>query len=238
MSHGREEDNTMSQMFGGRIKIYRRELDLVEQGYGIGIGHEYGSYALYMAQLRKNANIENGVTYLGKDIDLNTSTPTIVNPTVEFVIGDIPKILIEFHSLIDELFVNVIWRYNGSEDTILKSFYKVPSPYGKSYDWWDLYSVYFIGPENLGEGEYQVVLEAEDIKKNKLVSTVEFSVKYNDNSERSLIEASSTKTSSVETPSTETSSIETLSIKNKDNLTSDNLTVLYCEKIAYIENKR
>ncbi len=223
MSHGHEEDNTMSQIFGGHIKIYRRELDLAEQGYGVGIGHVGGSYALYMIQLRKNANIENGVIYLGKDINLNTSTPTIVNPTIEFAIGDIPNILIEFHSLIDELFVNVIWRYNGSEDTILKSSYKIPSPYGKSYDWWDLYSVHFVGPENLGEGEYQVVLEAEDIKKNKLMSTVEFSVKYGDSNEQSSIKTSSAETSSIETPS----------IKNRDNLGS-----LQCEKIVYVENER
>lgn len=48
-------------------------------------------------------------------------------------------------------------------------------------DWWDLYSVYFVGPENLDKGEYKVVLEAEDIKRNKLISTIEFSVKDKDN---------------------------------------------------------
>lgn len=233
MSHGNEEDYTMSQIFGGRIKVYRQELDLAEQGYGVGIGHIGGSYALYMRQLRENANIENSTIYLGKDINLNTSNPTIINPTIEFAIGDVPKILIDLHSLIDELFVNVMWRYNGSEDIILKSFYKIPSPYGKNYDWWDLYSVYFIGPENLGEGEYQVVLEAEDIKRNKSISTVEFSVKYNDNNERSSIEASSTKTSSVET-----SSIKNRDSLISDSLISDSLTSLQCEKIVYVENER
>lgn len=212
MSYGNEENNVMSQMFSGRLKIYKRDLDLAERGYGKGVGHLYGSYALYVKQLRDNANIRNGAVSIGRDINLNTATPTMTDPTVEFAIGEIPKILIEFHGLINELFVNATWKYIGSEDIILKSSYRIPSPYGENYDWWDLYSVYFVGPENLGEGEYNVILEAEDIKKNKLISTVEFSV----------------SDAYVSTPN------NLVSLQQR----KDNLTSLRCEKIAYVENER
>lgn len=176
-----EENNTMNQIFNSRVKVNKFEPSLVERGYGVGIGHIGGSYALYMRQLRENASVDSGAVHIGKSINLNTKTPTIINPTTDFVIGEIPKVLIELNTFINELFVKATWQDKNSEDVILESFYNIPSPYGKDYDWWDLYSVYFIGPENLDEGEYKVVLEAEDIKRNKLISTVEFSVKDNDN---------------------------------------------------------
>lgn len=169
-------NDIMKEVFGGRAKADKRELNLVDQGHGIGIGRVGGSYDLYVRQLRKNTNKENGVIYIGKDIDTSTNTPSIINSTIEFTVGDIPKLLIVFHSLINELRIKTTWQEKGSYDIILESFYKIPSPYNASYDWWDLYSVYFIGPEKLEEGEYQVVLEAADIKRNNMSSTVEFTI--------------------------------------------------------------
>lgn len=174
-----EENNTMNQIFSGRVKVNKFEPSLVDQGYGVGVGHIGGSYASYVRQLRKNVNIDSCAVHIGKNIDLNAKVPIIINPTTEFVSGDIPKVLVELHTFINGLFVKTAWQDKNSEDIILESFYNIPSPYDKNYDWWDLYSVYFIGPENLDEGEYKVMLEAEDIKRNKLISTLEFSVKDN-----------------------------------------------------------
>lgn len=169
-------EDAMKEVFSNRVKVDKRKLDLVEQGYGIGIGHIGGSYDSYVRQLRKNANMENGAVHIGKDIDANTDTPSIVNPTTEFMVGDIPNVLIVFHSLIDELRIKSVWQEKGSDNIILESFYKIPSPYNMKYDWWDLYSVYFIGPEKLDEGEYQIILETTDIKRKSMSSTVEFTI--------------------------------------------------------------
>lgn len=173
-------EDTMKEVFTNHARAEKQELGLVEQGYGVGIGRVGGSYDLYVRELRKNVNTGNGIVYIGKDINASTDTPSIVNSTTEFTVGDIPKVLITFHSLINELRIKATWKEKGSDNIILESFYKIPSPYDKHYHWWNLYSVYFIGPEDLEQGEYQVVLETTDIKRRGMSSTVEFTMMDNE----------------------------------------------------------
>lgn len=172
-----EKNSIMNDIFSGRIKVNKQEHILMEQGYGTGIGGIGGSYESYIKQLRGKTNIKNGVIYLGKNIDTSTDTPSIIDPTIEFKIGDIPKVLLVFHSLIDQLAVRATWKEKDSEYVILESYYVIPSPYSMKHDWWNLYSVYFIAPENLGEGEYQILLDTTDIKRNRLTSITGFSIR-------------------------------------------------------------
>lgn len=65
-------------------------------------------------------------------------------------------------------------------DTILEQYYQIPQPHSMKYDWWDTYSTYFIGPEDLEEGNYNVKISSIESSKSKktgeLSTTIEFSV--------------------------------------------------------------
>jgi len=75
--------------------------------------------------------------------------------------------------------VKAIWK-DDSNNTILEQYYQIPLPYSMNYSWWDTYSTYFIGPDNLEEGDYKVEISSIKNVKNgqldELSCTIEFSV--------------------------------------------------------------
>lgn len=175
-----EDNNIMRSFFRGKIKMDTDSKSrLVEIGHGIGTGHIGGSYSTYIRQLSKQSKDGNGTIYLGKDINENTGTMSIIGATNKFDIGNIPKLLVMFHSIINAISLKVEWK-NMDNDTILEQYYNIPQAHSMQYDWWDTYSAYFIGPEDLEEGEYSVKITSNENAKSKqtreLTTTVEFSI--------------------------------------------------------------
>jgi len=166
------EIDTMKEFFLKNVIIendYNKPVIDYGQGFAIGA---FGTYELYKRSL--SANGQHRLVYMGKDIDMDTLS--IVNSTTEFLVGDIPKILIKFTNLTGSMTIRALWQ-NDEEEIILESYYNIPAAYAKRYDWWNIYLVTFKGPENLQEGNYKVILLSEDvINKLKLSATVEFTV--------------------------------------------------------------
>lgn len=183
-NRGIEDNSTMKAFFSGKIKIddIGPRSKLVEIGHGVGIGHQDGSYSQYMEQLSKRSKEGNGIIYLGKEISEDKSTMSIVNATEEFEVGNTPKLLVMFYNIINSMTIKVEWK-NMNDDLILEQYYQIPLPYSMNYHWWDTYSSYFIGPEDLDEGDYKVKITSTEGPKSKyeqpkeLSSTVKFSVK-------------------------------------------------------------
>ncbi len=181
MSYEYEDSNIMSAFFKGKIKVQSPEskLERVEVGHGIGIGHTDGSYSQYIKQLSEQSREGNGLIYLGKSINEDKDTMSIQEETEKFNIGDIPKLLVMFHNIINEMTLKVEWK-NMEDDVILDQYYKIPIPYSMNYSWWDKYSTYFIGPEDLEEGDYKVEISSKEIttsgKLTELSTTIEFSM--------------------------------------------------------------
>ena len=177
-----EDSNIMKSFFRGKLKIDNQDPKsrLVEIGHGIGIGHIGGSYSTYIKQLSKQSKDGNGIIYLGKEIKEDKSTISIIGATEKFDIGNIPKLLVMFNSIISGIILKVEWK-NMDNDTILDQYYQIPPPNSMKYDWWDTYSAYFIGPEDLEEGDYNVKITSNENTKSKLIrglsTTIEFSVK-------------------------------------------------------------
>lgn len=161
----RDEGDIMSAFFGGRININDEdstEQKVVEVGHGTGIGHKDGSYQKYVKQLSERKGEANIIIYLGKAINTNENILSIVDGTDKFTTKDIPKLLIMYHDVINKTFVKVAWK-NESDDIILEQYYEIPAPQTMKYTWWDTYSAYFIGPENLDEGKYNIEITSTDI---------------------------------------------------------------------------
>ncbi len=178
----REDNNIMKSFFRGNIKMedLGSKSRLVEIGHGIGIGHVDGSYSKYINQLSKHSKEGNGIIYLGKAINEDKGKMSIMDATEKFDQGNVPKLLIMFHDIINGMILKVEWK-NMDNDTILEQYYQIPSPHSMKYDWWDQYSAYFIGPEDLEEGNYKVEITSNENtrskKMNGLSTTLEFSVK-------------------------------------------------------------
>lgn len=182
MSYGNNEDgNIMRAFFGGKIKVedMSPQYEHAELGDGIGIGHTHGSYSQYIKQLSNRGKQGNGLIYLGRAIVINEDVASIVNATEQFNTGDVPKLLIMFYNVLNETTVKVAWE-NENNDVILEQRYQIPLPYSMNYNWWDTYSVYFTGPEDLDEGNYKVQISSRETVRNRqmneLSSTVEFSI--------------------------------------------------------------
>lgn len=187
MPHEYEDNNTMNAFFRGKIKIkdLSSKYEHVEVGYGMGIGHREGSYSQYIEQLSKRSKDGNSLVYLGKDIKEGQNTMSIADETEKFDTGDVPKLLITFHNVLNENAIKVEWKnMDNDENVILEQRYKIPSAYGMGYSWWDTYHTSFIGPEDLEEGDYKVEIISREIVRNRqpeeLSSIIEFSVKDKD----------------------------------------------------------
>jgi hypothetical protein len=185
MSYEYDDGNIMNAFFKGKIKMQDLgpKYERVEVGHGVGIGHRDGSYSQYIKQLSERSKEGNGLIYLGKAINEDKNTMSIVNETKKFDTGDVPKLLIMFHNILNELRLKVEWK-DMDNDVILEQYYQVPLPYSMEYNWWDTYSTYFIGPEDLEEGDYIVEITSKEIamgrQSEELSSIIEFSVKGKD----------------------------------------------------------
>lgn len=182
MSHRDGEDNNiMKSFFRGDIKIedLGQKSRPVEIGHGIGIGHADGSYSKFVRQLSERSKEGNGIIYLGKAVNEDKGKMSIMDATEKFDSGDIPKLLVMFHNIINGIMLKVEWN-NMENDVILEQYYRIPSPHSMQYNWWDTYSTYFIGPENLEEGDYNVKITSNEDTRSKqirgLSTTIEFSV--------------------------------------------------------------
>jgi hypothetical protein len=182
MSYGdNESKDIMKAFFSGKIRIDETSSKYknVELGHGIGIGHTHGSYSQYIKQLSERSKEGNGIIYLGKDITTDNDVMSIVDATEKFDTGDTPKLLITFYNVLNGMTVKAIWK-DDSNNTILEQYYQIPLPYSMNYSWWDTYSTYFIGPDNLEEGDYKVEISSIKNVKNgqldELSCTIEFSV--------------------------------------------------------------
>lgn len=183
MSYDDRHTDIMSAFFGGRLKdeiaSLSKEPKKVELGHGTGIGHKDGTYDQYMKQLREQRTKGNGTIYLGKAIKTDKNTLSIQDPTDKFSTENVPKLLIMFNTILNPIQIQVIWK-DSNDDKILDQYYDIPPAHGNDYDWWDSYGVYFIGPEELEEGDYKIEITSKEFgieDKTKTLSTsVEFSV--------------------------------------------------------------
>lgn len=155
-----QDTNIMKAFFGGRIRNDIPELKRVELGHGKGVGHIYGSYNQYIKELSEQITKGNGTISIGKYV-IEKDIFSISDPTDKFATGDIPKLLITYGNIINSIQLKVVWE--DSDDTILEQYYNIPDPYSMGNDWWDQYSVYFMGPEDLEEGDYRVDIISEEI---------------------------------------------------------------------------
>lgn len=156
-----EEMDDMKLFFAGKVKIEAAESKLVELGYGKGIGHKYGSYSQYVKKLSEQVIKGNGIISIGKSV-IEKDIFSIPDPTDKFVVGDIPKLLIMYGNIINDISLKVMWK-DSNNDTILEQYAEAPSAHSMGYYWWDSYGIYFIGPENLEEGDYKVEIISEEI---------------------------------------------------------------------------
>jgi len=183
MSYDNRNKDVMSAFFSGKLKneiaSTFKEPKMVELGHGAGIGHKDGTYGQYVKQLNEQIIKGNGTIYLGKTIKTEKNTLSIQDPTDKFSTGDIPKLLIMFNAILNPIRIQVIWK-DSNDTKILDQYYEIPSARSNDYDWWDSYSAYFVGPENLEYGHYKVGITSKEFgmeDNTKVLSTsIEFSV--------------------------------------------------------------
>ena len=182
MSYEYEDSDVMSAFFKGKIKVkdLGPKYEHVEIGHGVGIGHKDGSYSQYVKQLGERSKEGNGVIYLGKAIKEDKDTMSMSDETEKFDIGDVPKLLVMFYNVLNETTLKVVWKNIEDDEVILEQYYKIPLPYTMDYNWWNQYSTYFIGPEDLEEGDYKVEISSKEVttsgRLTELSSTINFSV--------------------------------------------------------------
>lgn len=183
MSYDDRSRDIMSAFFSGKLKdeiaSVSKPSKMVELGHGAGVGHKDGTYSQYIKQLETQRIKGNGIIYLGKAISTEKNTLSIQDPTDKFVTEDVPKLLIMFNTILNPIQIKVIWKDPNGEQ-ILDQYYEIPSAHSMSYDWWDSYGVYFIGPDDLDYGDYKIDITSKEFgieDKTKVLSTsIEFSV--------------------------------------------------------------
>lgn len=177
MSYDDRYSDTMKAFFSGKLnnEIAAKGPKMVELGHGVGIGHKDGTYSQYV----KSLSGKNGTIYLGKGIKTDKDTLSIQDSTEEFTVGDVPKILVMFNTILNPIKIKVVWK-DSDGNIILDQYYDMPSAYSMKYDWWDSYGVYFIGPEDLEEGNYNIEIISKELgiedKIKTLRTSIEFSV--------------------------------------------------------------
>jgi len=159
-----DKDQSMKDFLSRRIEV-NYDKHIVNYGQGFAIG-AFGSYKLYVKSLSKNGR--HSSVHIGKDID--TDTLSIIDDTNEFIVGDIPKLLVKLTNVSNDVQIRAIWQ-DEDESIILESSYGIPSPYTKRYDWWSVYCITFQGPGNLKEGKYNVIITSKEMSSNKELST-------------------------------------------------------------------
>jgi len=179
MSHEYEDSNIMSAFFKGKIKTQSpaSKLERVEVGHGIGIGHKDGSYSQYVKQLSERSREGNGLIFLGKSIHEDKETMSMNDETEKFATGDIPKLLVMFYNVINEMTLKIEWK-NMDNETILEQYYQIPFASSMNYSWWDTYSTYFIGPENLEEGDYRVEISSKEVTTSGKLTESSTAIKF------------------------------------------------------------
>lgn len=195
MARNEDTIDTMKSFFGGKIKNEApKSPRLVELGHGKGIGHVRGTYNEYIEKLSEQKVKGNGLISIGKAV-IEKDVFSMPNPTDKFTLGDIPKLLITYGSIINGIQLKVSWK-DSSNDIILEQFYNIPSPYSMGNDWWDSYGILFLGPD-LEEGNYKVEIISEEIISREytigekrdniktLKASLEFSVEAKDESDKS-----------------------------------------------------
>lgn len=154
-----EHSNIMSDFFRGKINIDdlsdRPKSKMVELGYGKGIGYVHGTYSQYIKKLGKQAPKGNGIISIGKSVVEKDNTFSMSDPTDKFTIGDVPHILIMHYNVINTVAIKVLWK-NSEDEVLSEQYYEIPAAHSLNYDWWEQYGTYFIGPEDLEEGNYKV----------------------------------------------------------------------------------
>lgn len=177
-----ENTDIMSAFFKGKISIddiSGPKSKMVELGKGNGIGHIHGSYSQYIKILRERVPKENGIISIGKSVIEKDNIFSMPDITDKFTVGDVPHILIMHYNIINPITVKVLWK-NSEDEIISDQYYEICGAHSLNYDWWEQYGTYFIGPENLEEGNYNVEIIStevgrEDIIKN-LVASLDFTV--------------------------------------------------------------
>ncbi len=183
MSYDDRHTDIMSAFFNGKLREeitnLSKEPKMVELGHGGGIGHKDGTYDQYVKQLRDQAKKGNGSIELGKAIKTEKDTLSIQDPTDKFSTDDVPKLLIMFNTILNPIQLQVIWKDSNNEK-ILDQYYEIPPAHGNDYDWWDSYGVWFIGPEELDEGDYKIEITSKEFGIEDKIKTskalIEFSV--------------------------------------------------------------
>lgn len=172
--------DTMSAFFSGKLKDdinTPKEPDVVELGHGIGIGHKNGTYDQYMKQLREQNTKGNGTIHIGKVVKIGENTVSIQDHTDKFLTEDVPKLLIMFNTILNNIRIKAVWK-DQDNNQILEQYYEIPSAHSNNYDWWDLYSVWFIGPENLDEGYYNIEIMSKEFGREDNVKALSTSIEF------------------------------------------------------------
>jgi hypothetical protein len=174
MSYDRYTD-IMSAFFSGKLKdeivSANKGTKKVELGHGTGIGYKDGTYDVYAKKLSENKIKGNGTIYIGKDINTDGDTLSIQCPTEKFSTEDVPKLLIMFNTILNPIQIRVVWK-NSDDEIISDQYYEIPSAHSMNYDWWESYGVYFIGPEDLEEGYYNINIMSKELGLGDKIKTL------------------------------------------------------------------
>lgn len=193
MTYDYKNANVMEALFSNKLDLsdISSKYKMVELGHGVGIGHIDGSYSQYIKALSEHAGKGNGIVYIGKSIEIdkdvlsdksekhknNKNKLFIQDPTDKFSPGDIPKILIMFYNILNQTNIKVLWK-DSNNDIILEQYYEIPSAHSLNYDWWDQYTLYFIGPENLEEGNYKIDITSTTLGVEDKIITLTTSLEF------------------------------------------------------------
>lgn len=178
-----EHSNVMEGFFSGKIKIddlsNQPKPKRVELGYGKGIGHRQGTYTQYIKKLGEQSSKGNGIISIGKSVIEKDNIFSMPDITDKFVEGDIPYILVMHYNIVNPMIIHVSWK-NSEDEEISEQFYEIPAAHSLNYGWWDIYGTYFVGPENLEEGNYKVeIISTEYSRGNKaktLATSLDFTI--------------------------------------------------------------
>jgi len=176
-----EHSNIMEGFFSGKIKIddlsNQHQPKKVELGYGKGIGHRQGTYSQYIKKLEEQAPKGNGIISIGKSIMEKDNMFSMPNMTDKFAEGDIPHILVMHYNIVNPMIIHVSWK-NSEDEEISEQFYEIPAAHSLNYDWWNSYGTYFVGPEDIEEGDYKVEITSTEYGRGNRTKTLTASLDF------------------------------------------------------------
>lgn len=173
-----DHSNVMNEFFKGRIKMNDiPKPKKVELGHGKGIGHSYGTYSQYIKKLREQTPKGNGIISIGKSVIEKDNIFSVPSTTDKFTVGDVPHVLIMYRNTINPMMIHVLWK--DSEDEIIsEQYYEISAAHSLNYDWWDQYGIYFVGPEDLEEGNYKVDIISTEFGVKDKIKTLGARIKF------------------------------------------------------------